>query len=69
MIVSVGLSKADVEKILTNHGIVDGEIASAKELRDAIADVITENNRQLMSQIPKLIGEYLQKEMKGMNRF
>ncbi len=44
---SLGLTKAQVDRILIEAGVEDGKKSSAKALREAIATVIAENNKKI----------------------
>lgn len=49
-----GLTQEKVVEILTAKGIRAGERSSAAKLREAIAEVIAENNREIEKRIPEI---------------
>ena len=60
----VGLNQEKIIEMLTARGIANGQPQSAKKLREAIADVITENNKEIELKISEIVTRELSNEIK-----
>lgn len=58
MDVSLGLSNAEIEKILEEAGIKDGAEISAEILRKSIAKAIVANNASIIKQLGEMMGQF-----------
>lgn len=58
MDVTLGLSSAELEKILEEAGLKDGETISAELLRAAIAKTIVANNESIIKQLADMMGQF-----------
>jgi uncharacterized protein YoaH (UPF0181 family) len=52
---NLGLSKDEIIQKLEDKGIISGEAISANNLRDAIATVISENNKAIEEKLKKIL--------------
>jgi Asp-tRNA(Asn)/Glu-tRNA(Gln) amidotransferase B subunit len=59
-----GISKKEIDEILLNHGIKDGGITSASDLRNAIAEVIEKNNKAIYDDVTKKVSADLTNRLK-----
>jgi hypothetical protein len=60
----IGLSQEKIIQMLTERGINSGELQSASKLREAIANVITENNLEIEKKIHEISLRELASELK-----
>lgn len=58
MDVTLGLTSAEVEKILEQAGIKDGVTISPELLRKSIALAITANNESIIKQLAEMMGQF-----------
>ncbi|WOD61776.1 hypothetical protein NQZ71_13220 [Niallia taxi] len=62
---AIGLTKQDIENSLQQNGLGDGEVISSSALRQAIANVIIENNKAIEKQVTEKVSGDL---LKGVNK-
>jgi len=60
----IGLKQERVIEMLTERGVDVGQPNSAKKLREAIADVIAENNIEIEKKISEVVSRELSNEIK-----
>lgn len=58
MEVTLGLSGAELEKILEEAGLRDGETISAELLRASIVKAIVANNESIIEQLGDMMGQF-----------
>lgn len=59
-----GLSKEKIVDMLSQRGVNEGKQFSASKLREAIAEIIYENNKELEARIPDVAIKQFINEMK-----
>ena len=60
----IGLSQERIIGMLTERGINSGQEQSAKKLREAIAEVIIENNREMEKKIAEMVSKEFSTEIR-----
>lgn len=60
----IGLKHERIIELLTEKGLDAGQPNSAKKLREAIADVIAENNLEIEKKISEIVSRELSNEIK-----
>jgi hypothetical protein len=58
MEVTLGLSSAELEKILEEAGLVNGETITAELLRASIAKAIVSNNESIIKQLGDMMSQF-----------
>lgn len=58
MEVTLGLNSTEIEKILEEAGIRNGETISAELIRKSIAEAITANNESIIKQLGDMMGQF-----------
>lgn len=58
MEVTLGLSSAQLEKVLEEAGLVNGGAISAELLRVSIAKAIAANNESIIKQLSEMMGQF-----------
>jgi hypothetical protein len=60
----IGLPQDKIIAMLTERGIDSGQPQSAKKLRDAIADIVIENNKEIEKKISEIVAREFSNELK-----
>jgi hypothetical protein len=58
MEVTLGLSSAQLEKILEDAGLKSGEALTAELIRASIAKAIVANNESIIKQLGEMMGQF-----------
>lgn len=60
----IGLTQERIIEMLTERGISSGQQQSAKKLREAIANIVIENNKEIEKKIPEIVTKEIYNELK-----